>query len=274
MIWPFLTRWPFLTIGFWFRQVRSLRPTNLRRTYSSALSIRMRMASTYVTTPPRSARTTMPLFCATGFSMPVRDDRRVGPQQRHGLPLHVRTHQRAVGVVVLEERDQRRRDRDRLPRADVDVLDFLARRRSRGRPARGPGPCPSCRWPSFSTASGGARTRLHLLVGAEVLVLAVDLAVLHHAVRRDEEAVLVDVGVDRQRRDQADVGAFRRLDRADAAVVRDVHVADFEARALAVQTAGPEGRQAALVRELRRAGWSGRRPATARRGRRRSRSSC
>ena len=37
------------------------------------------------------------------------DQRRVGPQQRHGLALHVRAHQRAVGVVVLEERDQRRR---------------------------------------------------------------------------------------------------------------------------------------------------------------------
>ena len=54
------------------------------------------------------------------------DHRRVGPQQRNRLALHVRTHQRAVGVVVLEERDQRRRDRNRLPRADVDVLNFLA----------------------------------------------------------------------------------------------------------------------------------------------------
>ena len=93
--------------------------------------------------------------------------------------------------------------------------------------------------------------RLHLLVGAEVLVLAVDLAVLHHAVRRDEEAVFVDVGVDRQRRDQADVRAFRRFDRADSAVVRNVHVAHFEARTLAVQAAGPKGRQTPLVRELR-----------------------
>jgi hypothetical protein len=36
--------------------------------------------------------------------------RRRGPQKRHGLPLHVRAHERAVGVVVLEERDERRRD--------------------------------------------------------------------------------------------------------------------------------------------------------------------
>ena len=35
------------------------------------------------------------------------DDGRLGHQQRHGLALHVRAHQRAVGVVVLQERDQR-----------------------------------------------------------------------------------------------------------------------------------------------------------------------
>ncbi len=73
----------------------------------------------------------------------------------------------------------------------------------------------------------------------------------HLAIRRDQEAVLVRRRVDRQARDQADVRTFRRLDRADAAVVRNVHVADFEARSLAVQTARTEGRQPALVREHR-----------------------
>src|SRR3989304_1178072 len=34
-------------------------------------------------------------------------------------PLHVRAHQGAVGVVVLEEGDERRRDRDDLLRRDV-----------------------------------------------------------------------------------------------------------------------------------------------------------
>ena len=50
------------------------------------------------------------------------------------------------------------------------------------------------------------------------------------AVRRLEEAVLVGARVDGQRVDQADVRTFRRLDRAHAAVVRRVHVADLEAR--------------------------------------------
>ena len=47
-------------------------------------------------------------------------ERRVGADQRHRLALHVRAHQRAVGVVVLKERDQRRGDRDKLLRRHVD----------------------------------------------------------------------------------------------------------------------------------------------------------
>ena len=54
------------------------------------------------------------------------DDRRLRAQQRHGLALHVRAHQRAVGVVVLEERHQRGSHRNQLLRADVDVVDFVA----------------------------------------------------------------------------------------------------------------------------------------------------
>ena len=78
-----------------------------------------------------------------------------------------------------------------------------------------------------------------------------DPAVLHLAVRRLDEAELVDPRVARQRRDQADVRTFRRLNRADAPVVRRMDVADLEAGALARQTAGPERRQTPLVRDLR-----------------------
>ena len=71
MIWPFLTFWPFFTSGRWFWHVLSVVPLNLRKTYSSALSTSTRSASTYVTVPGRSARTTMPLLLATDFSSPV-----------------------------------------------------------------------------------------------------------------------------------------------------------------------------------------------------------
>ncbi len=70
------------------------------------------------------------------------DERRLGANQRHRLTLHVRAHQRAVGVVVLEERDQRRGDRNELLRRHVHQVDLVARhqhaRRRRG--GRRPGP--------------------------------------------------------------------------------------------------------------------------------------
>ena len=56
------------------------------------------------------------------------DERRLGAHQRHGLTLHVRAHQRAVGVVVLEERDQRRGHRNHLLRRHVHQVDVFARR--------------------------------------------------------------------------------------------------------------------------------------------------
>jgi hypothetical protein len=54
-----------------------------------------------------------------------------------------------------------------------------------------------------------------------------------------------------RRADQADVRAFRRLDRAHAAVVAEVHVADLEAGPLTAETAGAERREAATVGEAR-----------------------
>ena len=211
----------------------------------------MRFASTDSTTPSRLATTVTPESRATMPSMPVPTSGDVGAEERHRLALHVRAHERAVRVVVLEERDQRRGHRHQLVRRHVHQVDVLglghdelaavaattpARRRT----------CPSCRSSAFAWAMmcfSSCERRVELdLVG--------DLAVLDLAVRRLDEAVLVDAGVGRQRRDEADVRTFRRLDRADAAVVRRVHVAHFEAGALAGQTARPEGREAALVRDF------------------------
>ena len=64
-----------------------------------------------------------PESLATGSSMPVPTQRPLGDQQRNGLALHVRAHQGAVGVVVLEERHERGGNRDDLHRRDVHVVD-------------------------------------------------------------------------------------------------------------------------------------------------------
>ena len=82
-----------------------------------------------MTVPSCWALTTMPELMRDGLLQPGGDDRRLGDQQRHRLALHVRAHQRAVGVVVLEERDQAGRDADHLLGRDVHVLDLVDRRR-------------------------------------------------------------------------------------------------------------------------------------------------
>src|SRR5205823_13215224 len=120
-----------------------------------------------------------------------------------------------------------------------------------------------------TSAAAAARARLPL-VGADIarfhhvadLVLRVaagirdddvvdDAAVFDFSVRGLYEPELVDPRVARPSRDEADVRPFRRLDRADAAVVRRVHVADFEPGALAREAARPEGRETPLVRDFR-----------------------
>src|SRR5690606_40502282 len=55
-----------------------------------------------------------------------------------------------------------------------------------------------------------------------------------------------------ERVDQTDVGAFRRFDRADAAVMGRVNVADFEACALAGQTTRSKSRKTTLVGDFRK----------------------
>ena len=74
---------------------------------------------------------------------------------------------------------------------------------------------------------------------------------VHAAVGRLDEAVAVDAGVGRQRADQADVRSFRRLDGAQARVVRVVNVAHVHGGAVAVEAARAQGRGAALVGQLR-----------------------
>ena len=176
--------------------------------------------------------------------------RLVSTQGWYSLTLHVRTHQRTVGVVVLEERDQRRSNRNYLLRRHVhqgDVFrrldgelvqvtnsyqlvdqDFLVVHRGR-----------SLSDHVISFFDGGQE---HDLVG--------DQSVFHHAVRALEEAVLVGARIGGQGVDQTDVRTFRRFNRAYTTVVSRVYVTDFEACTFASQTAWAECRDTTLVGDL------------------------
>ena len=87
-------------------------------------------------------------------------------------------------------------------------------------------------------------------VSGQVDDLVRHFAVFNFEVRRFHEAVLVGLHVGAHGSDKTDVGAFRSLDRADAAVMAVVHVADLQTGAVSVQAAGAQSGQAALVGEL------------------------
>jgi hypothetical protein len=95
---------------------------------SSVARMTIRVASTWSTMPARRAAIGGAGVAGHHVFHAGADQRRLGAQQRHGLTLHVRAHQRAVGVVVLEERDQRRGDRHELLRRHVHEVDLVGRR--------------------------------------------------------------------------------------------------------------------------------------------------
>ncbi len=79
------------------------------------------------------------------------------------------------------------------------------------------------------------------------VIVEVDTGILDLAVGSLDESQIIDLGIHAKRRDQTDVGAFRSLDRTQTSVVGIVHVAHLEAGTLTRQTAGTQGRHAALV---------------------------
>ena len=215
----------------------------------SLVSIRIRSASTSATLPARLRQHDVARVDRGPELQAGADVRRLRDHQRHCLPLHVRAHQRAVGVVVLEERDQRRGDRDDLLGRDVHVVDIL------GVDLVGLAAAPAHEHRRDELAVlGDLRVGLRddvalFLGGVEVDDLVARLALDHLAVGRLDEAVLRHGGVARERADQADVRALRGLDRAHAPVMGGVDVAHLDRRALAREAARAERREAAAVGE-------------------------
>ena len=136
------------------------------------------------------------------------DQRRLALDQRHRLALHVGAHERAVGVVVLEERDQRRRHRHQLLGRDVDEVDGLRPRQDEVAVLAAAhqilDEAPLLRQLGVGLRDGVAA----LLHRREIDHLVAHLAVDHPPVQALDEAVLVDPGIGRQAVDQADVGPF------------------------------------------------------------------
>ena len=248
--------------GFWWISVPWLERMNFCSSYSSrppsSVLMTIRVASTKSTVPALRGQQDVARVERRAALHAGADQRRVGLEQRHRLALHVRAHQRAVGVVVLEERDHRRRHRPDLLRRDVDQVDLVRLDVDVLAGLRAAEDAVAEQLAVLVERLVGLRDQALLLLGrVQVDDLVGELAVLDHAVGRRDEAVLGDLGVARQRADQADVRALRRLDRAHPAVMGRVHVAHLDRRALTREAAGAERVEAAAVRQAARASSSG-----------------
>ena len=77
-----------------------------------------------------------------------------------------------------------------------------------------------------------------LLNGGKVLYIRSNFSVGHSPVWSFKETIVVGASINRQGVDQANVWAFRRFNRTHTPVVSRVHIANFEACALARQATG------------------------------------
>ena len=149
------------------------------------------------------------------------DDRRFGNQQRHSLPLHVGTHQRAVCVVVFQEGDHRRGHRYELLGRNVHQVDLL---RSNLHKLISLSACDTTVYKA-SVLIQRLVCLCHnigvLHIGGHIFNLLCDnsLLLVDHPVRRFNKAVLVDPRIGGKRADQSDIRAFGRLNGAHSAVV-------------------------------------------------------
>ena len=181
------------------------------------------------------------------------DDRGLGLEQRHSLTLHVRAHQSAVGVIVFQKRDHGScHGHDHL-RRNVHVVDLFAGNlkelvaiaRVDLRADKAAVLVERLVRLRHDEVVFHVRRHIHYFVG-DLAGLLVDAAE-----RRFHKAVFIDTGESSKIGDKADVRTFGRLDRAHTAIVAVVHVTHLKSSAVTGQTAGAEGRQTTLVRQLR-----------------------
>ncbi len=171
-------------------------------------------------------------------------------QGRDRLTLHVRTHQGPVGIVVLQERDQRRRDRYNLARRYVHEVNRFRRRYSKFVLVTHRNQLVSQTLAFIGSGAGLSDHVVALFNRREVNHLVGHHTINHLPVRTLKEAVGVGPGVGCQRVNQTDVRAFRSFDRAHAAVVGRMYVTDFEASAFTGQTTWAQRGNTTLVGNL------------------------
>ena len=159
-----------------------------------------------------------------------------------------------MGVVVLEERNQGCSDRSHLVRSDIHIVDlFLGYDRE------------ICLETALDAVILDFTVVRHLDIceGYELILFLlcahvfpsfireIDLSSIYLAVRGLDETESIDTRIDAERGDKTDVRAFRRLDRAEAAIMGVVDVSDLESGPVPGKTSRTESGKTPLVGNLR-----------------------
>ena len=175
--------------------------------------------------------------------------------KRNGLTLHVGTHQSAVGVVILQERNQGCSHREYHLGRHIHVID--------------PGTLIGLRFLTVTSGNVLVQEMAFLIkrricLRNMVIVLGVRshiynvfrypgihrIGFIHHTVRSLYETIFIDSRIACQRVDQADIGTFRRLDRAHSAIVGIMYVSYLKTCTVSGKTAGTKGGQTAFMRQF------------------------
>ena len=174
----------------------------------------------------------------------------LGSDEGHRLALHVRAHEGPVGVVVLQEGDERRGGGDDLLGGDVEVGHFFPGHRNDVALVPGEALLLGDSAVGVHGSVGHAHVHPVLLVGGQEDDLPGHPAVFHLAPGGDEESVLVEAGIGGKGGHEADIGTFRRLDGADPAVVGIVDVPGLEPGPFPGKPSGAKGGKPAPVGHL------------------------
>ena len=180
-------------------------------------------------------------------------NRSLGTEQRYRLAHHVRAHQCTVRIIMLQEGNQRSCDRGNLLGRHIHQF-YLSRFNHRI----------ICILTSLDLAADERTVVIQRRVALSnnlvllffssqvdnMFVIQVHLAVTDFTVRRFDEAQIVNLSINTQRRNQTDVRSFRCFNRTQTTVVGIVHVTHLESCTVTRQTAGTQRRQTTFVGNL------------------------
>ena len=168
-------------------------------------------------------------------------------QTWHRLFLHVRTHQGAVGIIVIQKRNHRGGHGESLVGSHVHIIHIHTFNHS---------------WVTVYThfyifinyltlginVSGGmGNLEVFLFQSIHITNLISNHAVFYFGIGRFNHAKIIYLGINGKSQDQTNVWSFGSMDRANASVVRRVNVTDFKARSLASKPARSERGQGSEI---------------------------